>query len=288
MYLQRLEKLETVANSFPGVEKSYALQAGREIRVVVKPEVVSDEAAQELADALQEGVEIEDGGELDGDLVEDLEGLRLAGDAGVETGVLNGLGNARGSEGEHVKVLGAEEVGLFAFNVHDADEAVLGDEWDGQLGTHVGIGIDIVLLGGGVVEEDGLARERDLADNTLADRDARVLDLGRVADLKSHAQLVRAVVEQEDGKDTVGDEGANQLGGAGEQGLQVECGVERVGETHQIGDVGGLDARVDGVESGRRGRGVGGAVIALELVWRRRWRSVRHWRSRNDNAGNSF
>ncbi len=77
--------------------------------------LVVDEAAQKLADALQERVEVEDGGQFDGDLVEDFEGLRLAGDAGVEAGVLNGLGDAGGGDGEQVKVLGAEVAGLLRF-----------------------------------------------------------------------------------------------------------------------------------------------------------------------------
>ncbi len=42
-YIKRLQKLEEIANSFGGVEKSYAIQAGREIRIMVKPEEVSDE-----------------------------------------------------------------------------------------------------------------------------------------------------------------------------------------------------------------------------------------------------
>ena len=42
-YIKRLEKLEEIANSFEGVESSYAIQAGREVRIVVKPEVVSDD-----------------------------------------------------------------------------------------------------------------------------------------------------------------------------------------------------------------------------------------------------
>lgn len=42
-YIKRLEKLEEIANSFAGVEKSFAIQAGREIRIIVKPEDVSDD-----------------------------------------------------------------------------------------------------------------------------------------------------------------------------------------------------------------------------------------------------
>ncbi len=48
-YLKRLQELETLANAFPGVEKSYALQAGREIRIFVYPEQISDLEAREMA-----------------------------------------------------------------------------------------------------------------------------------------------------------------------------------------------------------------------------------------------
>jgi len=41
-YIKRIQKLEEIASGFEGVEKSYAIQAGREIRVMVKPEIVSD------------------------------------------------------------------------------------------------------------------------------------------------------------------------------------------------------------------------------------------------------
>ena len=48
-YLKRLADIEAIANSFAGVEKSYAISAGREVRVFVKPEEMSDFAARELA-----------------------------------------------------------------------------------------------------------------------------------------------------------------------------------------------------------------------------------------------
>jgi len=48
-YLKRLEELERVANSFAGVEKSYAIQAGREIRIFVQPEKIDDIEARKLA-----------------------------------------------------------------------------------------------------------------------------------------------------------------------------------------------------------------------------------------------
>ncbi|MGD0016925.1 MAG: ribonuclease Y [Verrucomicrobiia bacterium] len=58
-YLQRLEKLEAIANSFSGVEKSYALQAGREIRVIVEPSKISDDAAAQLARDITKKIEQE-------------------------------------------------------------------------------------------------------------------------------------------------------------------------------------------------------------------------------------
>jgi ribonuclease Y len=48
-YLKRIESLEKIASSFPGVEKSFAVQAGRELRVLVQPEQINDEEAFELA-----------------------------------------------------------------------------------------------------------------------------------------------------------------------------------------------------------------------------------------------
>jgi ribonuclease Y len=49
LYLKRLEALEAVANVMPGVEKSFAIQAGREIRVIVKPEEIDDLGASRMA-----------------------------------------------------------------------------------------------------------------------------------------------------------------------------------------------------------------------------------------------
>ena len=48
-YIKRLQKLEEVASSFKGVETSFAIQAGREVRIMVKPEQVKDDAMPALA-----------------------------------------------------------------------------------------------------------------------------------------------------------------------------------------------------------------------------------------------
>ncbi|HDQ22434.1 MAG TPA: ribonuclease Y [Candidatus Uhrbacteria bacterium] len=58
-YLQRLEELENVANSFEGVQKTYAIQAGREVRVFVIPESIDDLAAAKLAQNIAHKIEEE-------------------------------------------------------------------------------------------------------------------------------------------------------------------------------------------------------------------------------------
>ncbi|XEN37751.1 ribonuclease Y [Paraclostridium ghonii] len=58
-YIKRLEKLEEIANSYEGVDKSFAIQAGREIRIMVKPENVSDEAIHLLARDMTKRIEDE-------------------------------------------------------------------------------------------------------------------------------------------------------------------------------------------------------------------------------------
>jgi len=58
-YIKRLEKLEEIANSFQGVEKSYAIQAGREIRVIVKPEEIDDFGTIQLAREIVKKIEEE-------------------------------------------------------------------------------------------------------------------------------------------------------------------------------------------------------------------------------------
>jgi 2',3'-cyclic-nucleotide 2'-phosphodiesterase len=58
-YIKRLEELERVADSFEGVEKSFAIQAGREIRIIVKPEKISDDKMILMARDIAKKVEDE-------------------------------------------------------------------------------------------------------------------------------------------------------------------------------------------------------------------------------------
>ncbi len=56
-YIKRLEQLEAISNEIPGVEKSYAIQAGREVRVIVKPEQIDDLSTFKIAREIKEQIE---------------------------------------------------------------------------------------------------------------------------------------------------------------------------------------------------------------------------------------
>jgi ribonuclease Y len=58
-YVERLQKLEEVANSFQGVDKAYAIQAGREVRIIVNPEAIDDASATKLARDIVKKIESE-------------------------------------------------------------------------------------------------------------------------------------------------------------------------------------------------------------------------------------
>lgn len=61
LYIKRIQALEDIANSFKGVAESYAIQAGREIRIIVKPNEIDDLAtirlSKDIANKIEEGME---------------------------------------------------------------------------------------------------------------------------------------------------------------------------------------------------------------------------------------
>jgi ribonuclease Y len=59
IYIKRIQKLEEIATSYPGIKKSFAVQAGREIRVMVQPSTVDDAAASKLARDIAKRIEDE-------------------------------------------------------------------------------------------------------------------------------------------------------------------------------------------------------------------------------------
>jgi ribonuclease Y len=58
-YIQRLKDLENLATNFPGVDKCYAIQAGRELRVIVNSDTVNDETASKLSFDISQKIEKE-------------------------------------------------------------------------------------------------------------------------------------------------------------------------------------------------------------------------------------
>ena len=194
--------------------------------------LVVDQPAQQLSHPLQQRVQIQNRRQLRGDLVEHCECLRLAGDARIESRILNRLGDARGGQRKQAQVFGAEVIGLLAFDVHHTDQPVLGNQWHRQLGAYFGIHLNVHLRGAHVVQQHRLAGKRHLAHHALAHGDVQPLDLRNVADLEPHPQFVSAVVDQQNGEDAVGNHGRHQLRGAPQQGFQIQRGVQRVGKPH--------------------------------------------------------
>ena len=79
-YIKRLEKLEELSSSFPGVDKAYAIQAGREVRVMIKPEEVSEDRmvilAREIAKKIED--ELEYPGQIKVNLIRETKAIEYA------------------------------------------------------------------------------------------------------------------------------------------------------------------------------------------------------------------
>ena len=130
-------------------------------------------------------------------------------------------------------MLRLEVIRLLRLDIDDANHAVLGDQRHRQLRAHVGISVDVVFRSGDVVHQLCLAALRHLAHNALPHADAHPLDLRLVPDLEAHAQIVGAVVDQQNGEDAVVDDRTDQGCGVFKKRLEVERGVQRVGQADQ-------------------------------------------------------
>lgn len=172
-------------------------------------------------------------------------------------------------------MLGLKEVSLLALEVEHADKAVFSNKRDGEFRADIWIDVDVALDLADIVDEHGLAGLRDLSDDASANGNAHALSFGFVADLEAHAEFAGAVVEQEDGEDFVGDDGADELGSAIQERLKVQSGVERVGDLCEVAEVCGFNSGVSGIDVRVRVGGVGRAVVAFVLrvkprAWGRR------------------
>ena len=79
-YIKRLEKLEQLTSSFPGVDKAYAIQAGREVRIMVNPEAIPEDQmvllAREIAKKIED--ELEYPGQIKVNLIRETKAIEYA------------------------------------------------------------------------------------------------------------------------------------------------------------------------------------------------------------------
>src|SRR5581483_4150800 len=108
--------------------------------------LVIDNAGEQVPDALKQLVEVEDGGELAADLVEQQQRFRLVGDASVKPGVLDADGDARCDDREQATMFFGEVVRLRRLNIDDPDDLVFRDHRDGQFGADGTDGVDVLRL----------------------------------------------------------------------------------------------------------------------------------------------
>ena len=88
-----------------------------------------------------------------------------------------------------------------------------------------------------------------------------------MADLEAHAQVLGAVIQEEDCEDAVVDDGPNQLGDPVHQGVEVERGVQGVGQLMQKIDLVGGSMRIFGRPREGEDSWRGGAIVAFEAVF---------------------
>jgi hypothetical protein len=180
-------------------------------------------------------IDIQNRGQLAADLGQQRQLPRLTRDARVQACVFDTDCDAGCEQCEQALMFFAKRPRLTGFHIDDADNFVLGDQRRCQLRTRARRGVDEVLLRRNIVDQHGLAPQHCLPGDPLAHLDADALgNLGRMADLKSYAQLLGFLVQQQDGKDFIVDNLLQHLGHALQQSVQVERGVDRVGDLKQV------------------------------------------------------
>ena len=123
-----------------------------------------------------------------------------------------------------------EEPASLGLDIDDADDFILDDEGNGELGAHLRVGIDVMLERRDIFNEHGFALECGLAHNPCAWLHAHPLHLGSMAGLEPHPEFVGSVVEQEDREDAVIDDRAHQVGDAVHERVEVKRRIQRIGK----------------------------------------------------------
>ncbi len=115
-------------------------------------------------------------------------------------------------------------------NVDHADHTLLGNQRDSQFRTDQWIGIDVSRLLAYVLNHDCPALLHRHSCNALANFNFHAFNFGRMPNLEPHAQLLRALIQKEDGKDLVIDHLAHQLGNSGQELVHLQRAVQGVSD----------------------------------------------------------
>jgi len=174
-------------------------------------------------------IDVEDRRKFAADFAEHSQRLRLARYACIQARILNRSRDARSHERENAVVLFVEVTQLACLDVDHADDALLRNQRHSKLGTDYGIGVNVAWLVAHVVDQDWTTLFYGHSRNALAHTNLHALDFGSVANLEPHAQLVGALIEQQDGEDLVIDHLPHQLGNPTQELVHFERAVKRIG-----------------------------------------------------------
>ncbi len=192
-----------------------------------------DHALQQAADPLQQIVRIEDRGDLPRDLMQHRQRLRLPRHPRVKPRILNRNRHPRRRQLQQSLMVRREEGRQLRLQIEYADYLILHNQRHRQLRPHRVIGVDVVLYLPYIFDQNRLALQRRLPGDAAPQLDANPLRIDRVPGLKAHPQLVRAVVDQQDGKDAIVDHRSHQVRHTMQQGIQVERRVQSVRKPDQ-------------------------------------------------------
>ena len=133
---------------------------------------------------------------------------------------------------------------LLRLNIDHADDAILGHQGHGKLGAHLGVRIDVIRKRADVVDQHRLSALRHLSYDAFAHANAQPLCVCGMTNLEAHAQLIGAVVQQQDGKNAVINDGAHQVCHAMQQRLQIQRGIQRIGQPGKKVPLHRIDSRL--------------------------------------------
>src|SRR5208283_372229 len=156
-----------------------------------------------------------------------LQALFLAGDFFIEPGVFDGDGELGSERRESALVIFREIVAAGVLEIEHADDFLLVDKWDGQLGASFRINRDVARILGDIGHQDCLFRLRGIADHTEAEPDVMLEVHSLLKALrKTVLKFFSGRVEQQDAEHLVIDEALQYLGDALEQFVKVENRTE--------------------------------------------------------------